>query len=824
MQVRDTARSKADCGFRGTTVRHRAGWGIFAILLVAVLSIGSISVWNALRWRGKTFPGFLLNHRMAVGIIGQPEWTGIKAGLKYPEEVVSANGRPLKNDEDLEGVLRESPPGTAVSYEIERDGIRRVVVVPTMRFSDGDLFLTFGVIFLQAIVYVILALVVFFLKPNTETSWVFLVTCLIQSLSDMSSFDIESTHFGFIRVYLGLNALLPAAVLHLAMIFPEPLAFAARRSYLKYLPYAFSILIAIPLVFLYPRPLSVSIFRLVLLLINLSVACIVASAAVSFYRRTSVLARQRAKIVLIGVAAALPVTAFVSLAASMGIRVGGLTLLTNLTAIPMLAFPVAIGYAIARHNLFDVDQFVKRAVGYAIMTAIVGGAYFGLQVGLEALILEPIFGSGARLLAPILFALLVVFLFNPLSRWVQGGVDRIFFRKTFDYKETVLTVSNALASVLNPEEIIRKIINTIRQEMFVDKSAIVVMEPRMPVSRALIVSDSPATEREKVDVICIPKDDQLLSLISRERTLITRYDVEEDSRYLRERESCKERFAELGASMVMPMIYQDEVKAILAVGNKKSGLFFTREDVDLLQTLASHGAVAMENAHMAEQMKREEMVRTNLSRYLSPQIVDRIVRHNVQVNLGGDRRVVTVLFSDVRNFTTITESRPPDQLVAILNEYFTEMAKIIFDHQGSLDKYIGDAVVAVFGSLIAVENPATNAVAAALEMMERMPELNRDWEAKYGFSMNIGIGISTGEVFLGNIGSPERMEFTVIGDTVNVASRFSGLAKSGQILVTKETLGQIGEDFQIREHPRAEVKGKRGKVEVFEVMYLQPAT
>lgn len=216
-------------------------------------------------------------------------------------------------------------------------------------------------------------------------------------------------------------------------------------------------------------------------------------------------------------------------------------------------------------------------------------------------------------------------------------------------------------------------------------------------------------------------------------------------------------------------------------------------------------------------------MRVNFARYLSPQIVEKIIRHDVEVKLGGNRKVVTVLFSDIRNFTTITEGRPPDQLVHILNEYFTEMAGVIFENQGSLDKYIGDAVVAMFGSLIPLENPARNAVEAAIGMMRIMSDLNRHWEARYAFSMNIGIGVSTGEVFLGNIGSPERMEFTVIGDAVNVASRFSGFARGGQILVTKTVAESLGDAFRLAPLPPVEVKGKTGKMEVFEVFYPQPA-
>jgi len=224
---------------------------------------------------------------------------------------------------------------------------------------------------------------------------------------------------------------------------------------------------------------------------------------------------------------------------------------------------------------------------------------------------------------------------------------------------------------------------------------------------------------------------------------------------------------------------------------------------------------------MAEQMQKEEIVRTNLSRYLSPQIVEGIVKSDVEINLGGDRKVVTVLFSDIRDFTSITESRPPDQLVRLLNEYFTGMAEVIFANQGSLDKYIGDAIVAVFGSLIPLEKPEMSAVKASIEMMKKLEELNAMWIERGDFPMHMGIGVNTGEVFLGNIGSQERMEFTVIGDTVNVSSRFSGIAKGGQILVTKSALAGLDESVSIRELPPSPVKGKAELQEVFEVVYRE---
>lgn len=171
------------------------------------------------------------------------------------------------------------------------------------------------------------------------------------------------------------------------------------------------------------------------------------------------------------------------------------------------------------------------------------------------------------------------------------------------------------------------------------------------------------------------------------------------------------------------------------------------DDQELLSTLSVQGAVAIENSRLVEQIKKEDIVRANLSRYLSPHAVEQIIKRDIELKLGGDRKVVTILFSDIRNFNQITESCRPDQLIQILNEYFTAMAKIIFEYRGSLDKYIGDAIVAVFGSLIPLENSAHSAVQTAIKMMKYMSKLNERWMNQYGFHMDIGIGLTQEKSF-----------------------------------------------------------------------------
>jgi len=269
----------------------------------------------------------------------------------------------------------------------------------------------------------------------------------------------------------------------------------------------------------------------------------------------------------------------------------------------------------------------------------------------------------------------------------------------------------------------------------------------------------------------------------------------------------------------VPFNINQNLRGGIGLADKLSGESYTPDDQELLSTMARQGVAAIENSMLVEQMKKDDAVRVNLARYLSPQIVERVIKKDLQVNLGGDRKIVTVLFSDIRNFTRITGTLPPDKFVQLLNHYFTEMARVIFENQGSLDKYIGDAIVAVFGSLIPLTNSPQTAVQAAIQMMKKMRTLNEKWRDQYGFEMEMGIGINTGEVFLGNVGSPERMEFTVIGDTVNIASRFSGLAKGKQILITKDSLIHLAPDIKYTKLPPVQVKGKTGKSEVFEIVY-----
>lgn len=752
-------------------------------------------------------------------IVAEVFTAGNEAGLRVGDKIRAINGKTYGTFDELFFKVRHDETGSVNIYTVQRDGKTEEISITTGRLGLLAVIKHSVPIFVIGFIYVMMGIIVFIMKPQAPESWLFLVmTSFIgMSISLGAPSDLMRPLWLY-DIRLLIDVFLPASIIHLALRFPKTRYFLQKKPWLWIVPYLLSlilfILCKITSFAYWNIPVALDLVNNIYLMSSILV--FLASIVWNLLTDTSII-RLQSRMILLGISLGL----FIPTIELLSRNLWGICLFPNPAlgfAFFLSIFPSSIGYSIVKHNLFDVDVYVKRAVGYGVMVVLVVIAEYSTHI-LSKPVLVLIFGEYAERVYPFLFALLFVLLFRPVNNKVQGFVDKLFFRKKFDYKETVLAVSNALTSVLNLDEIIKRIIHTVRKEMFIDTAGVVLLEHQGNCCRTVFVNDKPGNIEDHIKDVCIPCDDPLFALISKEKKLVTKYDLEKDPHYVNLKESCEQRFKEIGASMVMPLIYQNEVKGALALGYKKSGHFYTREDIDLLETLANHGAIAIENARLAEQMEKELMVRTNLSRYISPQVVEQIIKKDRQVNLGGNKKIVTVLISDIRNFTRITEIYSPDKLVQILNEYFTEMAKIIFENQGSLDKYIGDAIVAVFGSLIPLENAAQSAIRAAVQMMKCMNTLNESWMQNYRLVMNMGIGINTGEVFLGNVGSPERMEFTVIGDAVNVASRFSDIAKEGQILISKNTLASLSSEIKYKELPPTAVKGKTGKLEVFEILY-----
>lgn len=227
---------------------------------------------------------------------------------------------------------------------------------------------------------------------------------------------------------------------------------------------------------------------------------------------------------------------------------------------------------------------------------------------------------------------------------------------------------------------------------------------------------------------------------------------------------------------------------------------------------------------------RARQIRRTFERFVSQGIVEEMLRHPERVKLGGERRELTVLFSDIRGFTSISERMSSEELVQVLNQYFTPMTRLVLEEGGTLDKYMGDALMAFFGAPVVQPDHAVKACRAALAMTAKLVELNAGWRAAgklpEGAEVGIGIGLNSGEMSVGNMGSEDVFDYTVIGDNVNLGSRIEGLNKmyGTQVLVSGATVAAAGEDrFLFRELDRVRVKGKTEPVAIYELMAERPA-
>jgi adenylate cyclase len=220
---------------------------------------------------------------------------------------------------------------------------------------------------------------------------------------------------------------------------------------------------------------------------------------------------------------------------------------------------------------------------------------------------------------------------------------------------------------------------------------------------------------------------------------------------------------------------------------------------------------------IADDITQEQRLMSTLCRYVTRQIAEQIMKDRDKLKLGGNRSTVAVLFSDIRSFTTFSERKTAEEVVTMLNEYFSRMIDPIFRYEGTLDKFIGDAIMAVFGAPVSREDDAERAVRAAIEMRRALKKYNAERSAQGLPTIDNGVGITKGEAVSGNIGSEQRMDYTVIGDTVNIASRLEGLTKSYEckILVNEEVYLDIKDEIPCVDLGFAHVKGKEGDVHIY---------
>ena len=377
----------------------------------------------------------------------------------------------------------------------------------------------------------------------------------------------------------------------------------------------------------------------------------------------------------------------------------------------------------------------------------------------------------------------------------------------------LLGVGKTLSSVLTPEEIMHRVMELVFQMENVERGFVMLRDEKKSFKPAVLLYKN---EKLKSEARGVALSRTLIERVTTERLPLLIHDVAGDERF-----SASEslRLSGIRSAMCAPLIYKDRVFGLFYVDCLTKPYAFSKEELSIFSVVAAEAAISFDNAQSHQELALRVVERKALERFLSSSIVERILANPNQISLGGENQKATILFTDIRSFTRMAEKMDPHQVVELLNEYFSEMTDLLFENGGTLDKYLGDGILAIFGAPIARPDDARRSVKTAIAMQRALVRLNEHWVACGQPPLQVGIGINTGQVTAGNIGSTKRMDYTVIGDAVNLASRLCSKAAGGQILVSESTFTALGVDMPAKKLDPIMVKGKEKAVEVYEIVW-----
>jgi len=278
----------------------------------------------------------------------------------------------------------------------------------------------------------------------------------------------------------------------------------------------------------------------------------------------------------------------------------------------------------------------------------------------------------------------------------------------------------------------------------------------------------------------------------------------------------------ISSAIVVPLLHNDEILGVLWLDSETLAQF-QRKDLELVTAIVNQAAMFIEINILGKKIEHEIVTRERFSRLLSPNVAERVISGQLEIKKGGELvRECTVFNSDIRGFTRMSEKTEPQLIVDMLNEYFELMVETIFKYEGTLDKFMGDGIMALWGAPVAHPDDPCLSVQCALEQMRVLGEFNRNRMSRDLPPLAVGVGIHTGALVAGYIGSSKALSYTVIGDTANTSARLCGIAQSGQIIVSETTYARLGSRFEYEELPAAHVKNKEHALRIFNVTRENP--
>ncbi|KIG11661.1 Adenylate cyclase [Enhygromyxa salina] len=372
-------------------------------------------------------------------------------------------------------------------------------------------------------------------------------------------------------------------------------------------------------------------------------------------------------------------------------------------------------------------------------------------------------------------------------------------------------LSQKLAVGTDLDMLLQQIVDETFQIIRADRAVILLYDPDTDMLTPAYVRQKRADEEIKLS-------NTILDEVKRNKAAVLSSDAMVDERFKAAKSIIMQG---IRSTMAVPLLVADQLVGAFHVDSMLASGAFTDKDLLLFSGIATQAAIAIQNFRLAKKIEHEAATRAEFQRLLSPNLVDQIVSGALTLDQAGANREVTMLFADIRGFTSMSERHTPEEMVETLNNYFEFMVDVLFKHGGTLDKYVGDEIIGLFGAPVELPDAPVRAVRCALDMLKALEEFNLTRASEGKETIKIGIGINSGRVIAGAIGSSRTLQYTVIGDAVNVAARLCSVAKSAEIIISPSTMQQCQAYVIAEQREPVNVKGKSEMIQIWNITGLQ---
>ncbi|MCI0546915.1 MAG: GAF domain-containing protein [Candidatus Rokubacteria bacterium] len=735
---------------------------------------------------GRPYPGFFFSPDYRI-FPEDPAATG--AGLAWGDRIVAVDG-----GSPIHLMARVRASDAPVRYEVERDGRRFETALAPATFTLPLLLHRFAGFFAVSAAMLGAGLFVYAQNPAARPNQNFLIYMCLWAVSNVAVPEavLAPDKYG---AYL-LGFLPPLLAVHGWVFFltypvnpPREIWLERHRVIPRLYQGAFVVGAALTAVFVgvrFIRPEwlatgwlygAAAAFQGALSLVSFPIK--IGALLDTRRRAASPLVNQQTTVLLLGIA--LGLGCWITLMLTPLQHQWNLPVDPQVGSILTLIYPLSIGYATVRYRLFDASVALRQSVLYTLLAGLITATYALAIAGANVVLAQsdltrsPWFGAA--------FMFLVALVFHPVRERLRRVVDRTFFRERYDHVRTIQALSRSLRSLLDLEDITRRLAGTIESAMHVRRAELL-LGSAMPAPVAAALGEVPGA--------------------------LSRYQVAADPRFAATAPGTLEAYAALGAEVVVPLRFQDALRGALALGAKRSEAPYTAEDLELLETLGDQAAVAVANAEAhrqvldyARELERNLLIRNTLVKFV-PQRVRELVEASPEApSLDKREADVTVLFVDISGYTRLSARLAPDALDRLVERYFGAFLDEIVKHGGDVNETAGDGLMVIFHE---GEHPR-QALEAGRAIQRRAGELGAELAGRFD-PLAIHVGINTGPALLGATkiegGAGTRWTYTASGLTTNLAARLAAAARGGEVVLSESTLERVGaaveaEDLGLRE-------------------------